>query len=98
MRRKLTTLHSMTITIMYRSNSEMYRPVKEFIELTNRRYPGKEIEEIELDSREGSELAKLYNIDVYPGIVVKSDSGSVLGTWKGLPMPLIDEVVSATLA
>lgn len=88
----------MTITIIYRSDSEMYRPVQEFIELSRRKYPGKEIEEIELDTREGAELASIYNIDTYPGIVVKSDTGSVLATWKGLPLPLIDEVVSATLA
>lgn len=88
----------MTITIMYRKDSEMYRPVQEFIELARRKYPSKDIEEIELDTREGAELARIYDIDVYPGIVVKSDSGSVLGTWKGMPLPLVDEVVSTTLA
>lgn len=88
----------MTITILYRKNSEMYRPVQEFIELCRRKYPGKEIQEIELDTREGSELTSIYDIDVYPGIIVKADNGSAVGTWKGLPMPLVDEVVSATLA
>ncbi len=88
----------MTITILYRKDSEMYRPVQEFIELCRRKYPGKEIQEIELDTREGSELSRIYDIDTYPGVIVKADNGNVVGTWKGLPMPLVDEVVSATLA
>ena len=88
----------MTITIIYRSDSDMYRPVQEFIELCHRKYPGKEINEIELDTREGAELAQVYDIDICPGIIVKADNGSVVGTWKGQPLPLVDEVVSATLA
>ena len=71
----------MTITILYRKDSEQYRPVQEFIELCNRKYPGKEIVELELDTREGSELASMYQIDTYTGIVVKSDQMSVLGVW-----------------
>lgn len=88
----------MTITIIYRKDSELYRPVQNFIELCKRKYPNKEIIELELDTREGAELANIYGVDVYPGIIVKADNGSVVGTWKGMPLPLVDEVVSATLA
>lgn len=88
----------MSITIIYRNDSEVYRPVQEFIELLNRKYPGRDVQEVELDTREGAELASIYQIDTYPGIIVKSDDMSVMGVWKGLPMPLVDEVVSSTIA
>ncbi len=88
----------MKIIILYRKNSEANRPVQDFIGLLYRKYPGKQVTEIDLDTKKGAEMAQLHQIVDYPGIIVRSDSGQVLGTWQGLPLPLVDEVVSLLIA
>lgn len=77
---------------IYRPNSDHARAVIEFKENVHRRYPDKEIEDLDIDTREGAEKAEYYAITQYPAILVMANNGSVLGIWQGLPLPLIDEV------
>jgi len=87
----------MRIVIIYRENSEHARPVIEFKENMRRRYPEKNIEELEIDSKAGATEASLYGIVQYPAIIVSAHEGNVLGQWEGLPLPLVDEVAGAAV-
>ncbi len=87
----------MRIAIIYRQQSDHARPVYEFIETMRRRYPDKKIVEVEIDTRDGAAEATMYGIMRYPAIVATAYDGRILGLWEGLPMPLIDEIVGATI-
>lgn len=66
--------------------------VEEFVHEYTRRYPRSKFELLNIDSREGTDLAKLYDIVSYPGIVALQDDGSFLMLWQGETLPLFDEV------
>jgi hypothetical protein len=87
----------MVLVVLYRKNSEQFRPVYEFLEMMRRRYPGKAIVELDLDTRDGSAEANLYDVVQYPALLVRSLDGRVQGMWEGEPLPLIDEVAGLML-
>jgi len=53
---------------------------------------GKDIELVSLDTREGTDMARLYGIMDYPGILALEDDGELQQMWQGKQLPLIDEV------
>lgn len=83
--------------VFYRKDSEQERPVIDFKEMMRRRYPDKEVQDEDLDTREGSSKAKIYGLVRYPAIVITTDDGRVQSMWEGAPLPLIDEVISYML-
>ena len=87
----------MVLVALYRKNSEQYRPVYEFLEMLRRRYPGKPIVELDIDTRDGAAEAILYDVMQYPALIVRSLDGHVQGMWEGEPLPLIDEVAGLML-
>ena len=87
----------MRVVAIYRKRSDHARAVSEFIEMLSRRYPGKKIVELDIETREGAAEASLYSIMQYPALLATSNNGSVLGSWEGVPLPLIDEVASLML-
>lgn len=87
----------MKLVVLYRNNSEHARPVYEFVEMLSRRYPGKRIDELDLDTREGAAEATLYGVTRYPAMIATANDGHVLSMWEGLPLPLIDEVAGFLL-
>lgn len=84
----------MKLTIMYRAQSEHARVVTDFVEMLRRRYPGKEAEMLDIDSRAGADRAQLHGITRYPAMVLTTSEGRVASQWEGEPLPLIDEVGS----
>ncbi len=82
----------MRLVVLYRKNSEQYRPVYEFIEMMSRRHPDKHVHELDIDTRDGAADAVLYGVTQYPALVMTAFNGTVIEMWQGLPMPLIDQV------
>ncbi len=82
----------MKLIIMYRSRSDHGRQVEEFIREFKERYEAPQVEIVDVDSREGVALAGLYDIVQYPAILATRNDGSVLNTWQGADLPLMDEV------
>ena len=80
----------MKVRILYRPDTEHEHVVREF---TNnlRMQTGRSVELISLDSVEGAELAKLYDIVRYPAYIATADDGHLLKSWQG-NTPLINEV------
>ncbi len=87
----------MRLVALYRTNSEQARPMYEFIEMFRRRYPDKQVQELDLDTRDGAAEATLYGVTQYPAIIATAVDGRVLGLWEGLPLPLIDEVAGTVV-
>lgn len=87
----------MRLAVFYRKNSEQERPILEFKEMMRRRHPDIDIVDMDLDTKDGADEARLYNITQYPAILVTAIDGSMQGLWEGSPLPLIDEVFGSML-
>ena len=81
----------MSVKIFYRQDSEYTRSVTEYLHDFEHR-TRKKIEEIDPDSRQGADLCRVYDIVEYPTIIAVSEDGKLQNAWKGIPLPLIDEV------
>ncbi|MBI3624326.1 hypothetical protein HY218_01700 [Candidatus Saccharibacteria bacterium] len=81
----------MKVTVIYHPKSEHARSVEEFVHDYGHDL-GKQSKLLSLETREGAELAKLYDVVNYPAILVIKDDSQLIKLWEGMPLPLIDEV------
>ena len=90
----------MRILVLYKPNSEHGRIVEDFIRDFKHRSEGSNIrmEILNAEGREGSAMASIYDVFVFPSIMVLQDDGSIHKTWEGTSLPLIDDVKSYALA
>lgn len=79
--------------MLYRPKSEFARPAEEFAREFERR-TAKIIEAVDIDSREGISLAKLYGVMDHPTFVAISNDGQFIQAWTGRPLPLINELAA----
>lgn len=49
---------------------------------------------VSLETKEGANLAKVYDVVQYPAIIVTQDDGAHMKQWEGIPFPLMDEVAA----
>ena len=84
----------MKVVILYRPASEHSRGIENFIRDYQERHSAHTLEILNLDTREGSATASLYDIVQYPAILVTQNDGSVQRVWQGDALPLLDEVAS----
>ncbi len=84
----------MKVLVLYRPNSEHARLVEEFIHEYQRQEGDRQIEVLNIDSREGIATASLYDIMQYPAILALQPDGSAQRAWIGETLPLMDEVAS----
>ena len=89
-------LGRMKVLILYRPKSEQTRSVESFIHDFKYRHETGRLEVVDADSREGIATATLYDIMSYPAILALRDDGSVLKSWEGEMLPLMDEVAYYT--
>lgn len=88
----------MKVLILYRPNSEYGRQVEEFIHDFQTRHQSEHLEVLNIDTRDGSATAALYDIVEYPAILVLQGDGGVQKIWQGGTLPLMDEVVAYATA
>ncbi len=87
----------MNIVILYHPNSEHSRVVEEYAH-DFERSRGHAIELVSLETKQGSDMARVYDIVEYPAVlVVKHSSSELVKFWVGVPLPLMDEVASYTV-
>ncbi len=84
----------MKVLVLYRPNSEHGRLVEEFIHDFQRRHSNERLEVLNIDTRDGSAMASLYDIVQYPAVLVLQTDGYLQKLWQGEQLPLMDEVVS----
>lgn len=79
--------------MVYRSDSEHGRGVSNFLNEFER-LTGKKLEEINPDTKRGSEICEVYDIVEYPSIIATTEDGQLINLWRGLPLPMAEEVSS----
>ena len=79
----------MRVVCVYREGRDYSRAVSDWLEDLKRR-AGYEMEVINPD--ESPNFCEAYDIMECPTIMALGPSGEVAATWKGLPLPLFDEV------
>lgn len=84
----------MKVLVLYRPNSEHGRIVEEFIHDFQTRHQGEHLEVLNIDTRDGSATASLYDVMRYPAILVIQTDGYPQKIWEGDQLPLLDEVVA----
>jgi hypothetical protein len=84
----------MKILVIYRPNSEHGRLTEEFLHDFQRLHPDQKVEALNIDSREGSTLANLYDVTRYPTILVLQNDGQIEKSWDDDVLPRMDEVAS----
>ncbi len=77
--------------IVYKPNSEHARQVTDYLR-DFERHTGRKLDEVDPDTRDGDSLCRVYDIVEYPTIVATDDDGVLQTMWRGLPLPLMDEV------
>jgi len=83
----------MRVVILYHPNSEHGRTILDYVrDWTKFKGPQKKIELISLETREGSEMARLYSVTNYPAMLVLADDGRVQQLWQSGTMPLMNEL------
>ena len=85
----------MKVLIIYRPNSDHATEVESYVRDFQHQHDtgiGAKLELVSVDTRDGAAIASLYDVMAYPAILALADDGSVLGSWAGLPLPLMDEI------
>jgi hypothetical protein len=82
----------MRVAVLYRSSSEHERQVLDF-EREFERFTGHTLDMLDVNTRDGSAMANLYDILKYPAVIAVSNEGRVQQVWDvDNGMPLINEV------
>lgn len=84
----------MKVLVLYRPNSEHGRLVEEFLRDYQRAGHSGTVEALNIDTREGSAMASLYDVMEYPSILITRQDGSVVRAWQGSQLPLQNEVAA----
>jgi hypothetical protein len=82
----------MRIIILYHPASDHSRIIEEYVHEFTHRNPEVVLEGISVDTREGANLATLYDIVAYPCMIATREDGSLAKAWQGLPLPLMNEL------
>jgi len=81
----------MNVFVLYQENSDHGRAVTEFARDFEHQ-TDRSVELLDMNTREGDEKAKLYDITSYPAVVAVKDDGQVLKVWNEPMLPRIQEV------
>lgn len=82
----------MKAIVLYHPKSSHTRVVESYVREFASRGHG-EISLVSLETKDGVDTARLYDIVQYPAILVTRDDGQLLKDWQGEQLPLMDEVV-----
>lgn len=81
----------MKTLVLYRPNSEHATAVESYVR-DFKRQTGHDLQTLDVDSPEGIDKCRVYDIVEYPTIVATDDSGHIQNMWRGTSFPLISEL------
>ncbi len=86
----------MKVVVLYRPRSEFARRVEEFVHdlQTTHNVDDRHLQVIDIDTRDGSAIASLYDLMTQPAILITGDDGSYIKSWQGSQLPQLEEVAS----
>jgi hypothetical protein len=81
----------MKVVILYRPNSEHAGRVLDFAK-EYKRLKNRELSLVSLDTIQGDNMAKIYDITQYPAFLAIKDDGQLEQMWQGETVPLMNEI------
>jgi thiol-disulfide isomerase/thioredoxin len=81
----------MKIIVLYRPKSEQEGTVLDF-KRDYKQLRNKDLELVSLDTVEGDNMAKVYDITQYPAFLAIKDDGQLEQMWQGETLPLMNEL------
>lgn len=81
----------MRLCLLYHPVSEHGRQVESYAREFTTRY-NKNPELISIETRDGADMARMYDVVQYPAVLVLADDGTLSKYWQGDMLPLMDEV------
>ncbi|MBX4199395.1 hypothetical protein KW789_00665 [Candidatus Saccharibacteria bacterium] len=82
----------MRVVFLYHPKSEQEGRVLDYVHEYKSRHPEIEPELMSLETREGAEMAKLYDVTSYPAVLAVSRDGHLQQFWQGEQLPLMREL------
>jgi hypothetical protein len=78
--------------MLYRPNSEHERQVLDYLR-DIKMQTGRDLEMVDVDTPQGMEMCRIYDIMDYPAIIVFNDDGHMQNSWVGRDsLPRIGEI------
>lgn len=90
-RSRATNTNAMKAIVLYHPISEHAGMVADYAR-EYKRLKNKELELISLETVEGAEMARLYDITVYPAVLTTQENGQLNHLWQGGTLPLMSEL------
>jgi len=81
----------MRAVVIYKDFTDYARQVTDYMR-DFKIQTGKELGTMDPESPAGVDFCRTYDILEFPTLVALSDTGLLLNSWKGLPLPTINEV------
>jgi fructoselysine-6-P-deglycase FrlB-like protein len=81
----------MRVVALYKQQRDYTRQVEDYLADFTRQ-TGRELEVMDPESKEGMSFCEAQDILEFPAIVAITDEGQAVSTWKGFPLPLVNEV------
>jgi len=81
----------MKVLVLYHPESDHGGQVEDFAH-EYKRFKGKELELLSLETVEGAEMAKLYDVVQYPAVLAVAGDGQLQKLWQGQTLPLMAEI------
>lgn len=81
----------MKVVVVYKQDSEHARAVIDWLRDFERQ-TGKQLEEVDPDSRAGASLCRVYDVVEYPTLLAIDDNSQLQNMWRGTMLPTISEV------
>ena len=83
----------MDMLILYRPRSEHETKVLDYVREYQARHPDRRPVLVNLDTANGDQIAKLYDVVNYPAILITAPpDGQLVQLWQDEQLPLIDDV------
>jgi hypothetical protein len=86
----------MRVVVLYHPKSEQEGKVLDF-KADFKRLKGRELELMSLETVQGAEAAKLYDITRYPAVLAMADDGQLQKAWQGEELPMMNELEYYTI-
>ena len=84
----------MKIVALYHPNTEFAKMVEDYIRDYERK-SGFTIDLISLETTDGANMAKLYDIVRYPALLALREDAQLIQSWQGEILPLMSELDAA---
>ncbi|PID31192.1 hypothetical protein CSA80_03905 [Candidatus Saccharibacteria bacterium] len=86
----------MKTIVLYRPRSEHARKVEAFLRDLQKQHDvdKSSLRILDVDSKEGVEVARIYDVMLMPAIIVTSNDGGYVCSWAGEELPLMRDVAA----